>query len=1251
MEVEDQIRLQEFLAFGTTDPTPSMLLTEHATTKRILSQTNPEDATLLFASLLLNPKYQANCVRLEALIHLSLTAADGTCKMLPDKAQECFDDLGTGRCGTREDPIEDVFVNLVVTDRGNFRVLEGTWESGGFYLQRFLDVLATTPNGEIFVKLRDSTHALLKLSDEVCHRFTLERYTVGKEYPAQHIDATDISTAVPQRLVFTEAQLEQLGIKMSELDDFILTNEWREKLSEIPIGSSPLQQLPLIVVNTGIAFALPTASTYAIRMYLTRRFIEGGFRDALIKLLGSLYIKLFRHTPDFGLPRQYPSQFAGFAPITAECIEHIDTGRYVHTLLILDDFENIKSTGIAGINDGQSKHANAVYDIVASAMEHAEKQQGFRKGLTLIIGCGIGRGGVLPIPDLGDKWSVHAMSAPDLVTLGWTRNFDLIKLWKILEAFERLEASGVKLFNINGLLNLIGWMKSNDWQVLPHARMPKEFRLGGILQLPTNSLLNLRAGSALESDRLGIRHPLKGIVHCRKLNDSFFESDADLPIYMPEQIAVGGDIPFIYRSHNTDWWCVVTGPNHDVLYERWQTLKTWIPRIVPAIEQITVGFPTTICIAVNFSSCVGDGPTQPIPAVTEIRKSIVVDQSRDGSIRLTVGVAFENGLQAATNISESILVEKLCFAILDLVSANLSEREFKSLLAQIVPNEHARHLHAFHARSFRDYVSRTLRDPPIEIDESDSAVLRVGLAFRVEPRDRGRFSTRSKGQSTRFLNSVVRVLESELCELVKHFDREKLVEMALLNHERAIFARRRWTKTAKANLAIRNAPNITLDFIARKDGNQSSVIFPSQIIAEIAICEAASSGGIVPGRLDFMRMMTLIIAIAELGGWSDAIHLDAMPPNLTITAMGDIQANTQFRSDVLMPFSLKHSKQRLTDSVERFQDNYQPLQVEKSRETLDSRFEDAWKEEFGFDLRDIAIFIDSLENIGIDRACAVFSITKNSLITGCSTEPSVTERILDSFSLRPRSAYQSVPTAYDPKDVQIWRYRRQLSLIRRPILQLNEQPNPQLLVAPGLIRQCIAYVVENYFEGTFPSRHFRTDAMRKWHGLRINERGHSFAESVAGELRTYGWVCWTEQNVSTLAKCGKNPDYGDVDVVAWHAVQQRLLMMECKDLYSAKTAGELAEQLRDFRGQIRQDGRKQRKDDLRKHLDRLEILNAHKRTVCETLQVDLSVQIEGWTVFKNPVPMLFSWKNFEDKIHIATFDDLKEIANQRVKTC
>lgn len=69
-------------------------------------------------------------------------------------------------------------------------------------------------------------------------------------------------------------------------------------------------------------------------------------------------------------------------------------------------------------------------------------------------------------------------------------------------------------------------------------------------------------------------------------------------------------------------------------------------------------------------------------------------------------------------------------------------------------------MHVLHAHEFRGYVHEDLSGAVTRIDERDIADLRCGLAFRVEDRENGRFTLRSKQQCTRLLNGVVRDLEN-----------------------------------------------------------------------------------------------------------------------------------------------------------------------------------------------------------------------------------------------------------------------------------------------------------------------------------------------------------------------------------------------------------------------------------------------------------------------------------------------------------
>lgn len=1216
----------EFMDALTSLPSPDSLLAEHGPTRDAFEGASSIETAMFYGALLLDPRLQANCVRLEALVHMAIATADGQRRLSLDELRACFDEMNDGVLGLAEDPSEDVFVSNLATARGNFLILEGTWESGTFYLQRFMEILDSTPETDEFLQIREAIYAVLKLSDTVCCRARLCRNMGGDEHRADKLLADVAATVDPKILAFTEADLDSLGVDINRLTQFALTTDWKEIINTLPVGRSPLQFLPLIRTNDSFVLLLPTAVSFSLRTHLMT-----------------------------------PLEFRGDDLPIAEAMVEADTGRFLHILCFPDTLRDYSTEGVSGTDPTPFEMSARLGERIAAAQRDAKQRVRYRKGMTLAVYCGLGRSCSFEVPTTDETWTVQSVPAAHLVELSCVKGFSDLKLWKILEAVDRLRDVGVELANINGLLNLVGWVQSNGGHLVPHSQLPKGLRQGtGVFQLPTNSLRKLRLETSTRIDRIGVPDVEGRVVAVRRANDSFFPKDDALPLYLPEFLSPDLDIPFVYVSGMRAWWCFArTSEQHwRGLYQRWEVLKTWFPLVIPVLEPILTALAETVRLEVTFCTLPGDGPLPTVPSQPEIRASLLteVDQATN-TVTIEVGEAFERGQRHETNIAERALVTEICAGFARLAGHAFEADELDTIVRKIMPNEHGRQMHAVEAQTYRDYVAGDLQDSPITLNELDSATLRVGLAFRAEDRETGRHSIRSKRQATKLLNTLVEDLEDELCEQLRHFDRRALIEMAIRNHETAIRERNQWMRTAKAILAIRHDDKSAINVIAERDGELTGAIFPSHVLLELAVCECSLDGGKLPGRLDLAYLMTVVNAIMELGGWSDAIHLDAMPPDLTITALGDLHADRSWRADVMMPFSKQGSHHRIDTAVGEYADGFRAPEVGGNLGgALDSDFLSAWNEEFGFDLADACKCFDAIEDLGIERGTAILSLRHSELLVALSPkiESEVASAVVAEFTLLPRPEWREVPTGYDKKDIQIWRFRRALSAIRRPIVQLDDATDPTLMIAPGYVRDCFAYVAGNYFEGTFPDRHYRTAAIRRWHDQRLKDRSDRFANEVAEEIRKAdGWQAETHVEVKSLLQRGKDPEFGDVkrfgdvDVLAWNDEVGRMLIVECKHLYYGKTYGEVAEQLRDYRGKIRIDGKREKRDDLRKHLDRLDVIAARQAIVCKTIKIAPSVEIEGWIIFKNPVPMLFAWEEFEHETRIGTFDDILSIVAAR----
>ena len=173
-------------------------------------------------------------------------------------------------------------------------------------------------------------------------------------------------------------------------------------------------------------------------------------------------------------------------------------------------------------------------------------------------------------------------------------------------------------------------------------------------------------------------------------------------------------------------------------------------------------------------------------------------------------------------------------------------------------------------------------------------------------------------------------------------------------------------------------------------------------------------------------------------------------------------------------------------------------------------------------------------------------------------------------------------------------------------------------------------------------QHTRSEALFYYFRLEDEVPEHHLLRLIDMHI-SLGWQVEQEVRLTKLIRRALDRDYGDVDVLAWRSDSSRVMAMECKDLHYHKTIGEVAEQLSDFRGQIRRDGKP---DHLKKHLDRVDMLNCHKTELARTLGLSGDIQVEGHLVFKNFVPMRFAWDHMKDIIRLSLFDELDNLSSR-----
>lgn len=1222
-----------------------------------LRNLDPIKIAATFGGLLAAPELQANCLRIEGLVHLAITHCVG--RGAPTRATilRSFERLGEGYFGRMEDPSEDVFVTLVNTPRGNYRILEGIREGTGFHLQRLLNVVERMPEKAPFAEIRDSVFAMLTLSDEIAKRAGLRENSLGQELSLDAIPAEIADHLSRYRAIvrFSEEDLARFGIPLESLSEFVFSPGQRPVLATQEIGHTELERRPIAVHGGTAHLLLPTVVATAITRFVIESIFSMGEVDTFERALSREFSELFAETPILGA---HTSAHLEFRKIPGGRIgalmSHADPGRLLLLIFFVDGLGGFLEAGMNGSNPEPDALSAVISEHLKQASAEALKQDDFLDGICLLVGCGLGRNIVYTIPEsVPERWRIEAVSAYDLVTLSWLPSFEGLSIWRLLDSVEAIRSEGAELLNMNGLLNLVACSEQQDGHLVPHGNLPDGLISPGkeaVIQVPQNALRDLRHEILAEWNPRRILDPDGRWVRVRKIANSEFNEDRTALLYGSEDDIRDHKLRGVYVAPNRPWWIAISAPANvpaDSEFGHWMMLCSWLRRAAPILDEAYGKLPRgPICFDVSFEEIPGSiHDMVEAKNADELRPLIDTKwDANESKIRIAVKKGFADGFIQPENIAEQLLVEALVTGAARAGGelGDVAKRE--ALVKRICPNSQARYMHRFQARSFRDTVSAEIKGDPDLVDALDGGFLRIGVGWRVRGRDLGP-EVSGVVECTFFLNSLVWSLLDDVSAQLNRLDRRSFVRSVLLNHEAAARDRDVWSRSSQANIAMHEDKIAARSTIVEHQSRLNACFVASRIMLEAAICECPLEGGRSSGRLDTSRLMASVLAAHHYGGWSDAIYWGAMEPSLKITPLGDVFMKPSYVNNVYEPFVRAGGEVAVKKAVDSYAKLYVPEQPRPSfEEVFDSGFLDAWKAEFGVSLGGMRTFVDDVEEMGLHppKVIAEMRLSELTAMFASSAGVSLADAsgALEGVLLKPRPKWRAVDGEFTNKDWFPWRFRRRLSVLRKPLIQVDTESDPVIIVAPGLLREAFAVLVSWFYRGEIPDSQARSIPMRKWIGEANNVQRSRFNSEVATRMRELGWKARHEVKLTEVLGRPLDRNYGDIDVLAWRPDSGRVLAMECKDVQFLKTLGEVAEQLADFRGEVRSDGKP---DHLKRHLDRLEVLRANRDSVSKFLKLSPPIEVEGHLVFRNPVPMQFAWDKKARGVQLSLFSDLDRL--------
>lgn len=1224
---------------------------QHIATK--LQPFDPIKTASLVSGLLTLPSLHANTLRIEMLVHLILACSTGNNEPTVHRISTWLNnELGTSSFVNIEDPVEDVFVSNVIYEGKNYRIFEGVWESSDYYLQRILNTINSLPYNQDTNKLRREIKSILSISDSIVSRSKLCRFESGGgvDKGTINVPTTRDIEILRQAITFSIEDLNTLGISAIELEPYIFNYEERNHLKDESLDDSPLQRFPIISNEGKWIVLLPNNISFAVKIHILNWIISSSYQNSFDSNLTKEYHDFFIETPFFGifLPQGFViSSYKVSNTTLMSFTTEIDNGRYVQLIAIVDSIFGYERQGF---NSAEFDYLDELGDKLELQIKEAQffsrNIKGFKHGLTLLVGCGYGRPRAYkPIKESPD-WFIEFVTAPDFQTLSWTSEESKLFLWKLIQQKRYLSLNGISIANINGLLNLYGWWKDTNYLMIP----PKvEFGDKPLtIAIPTDSLMEIRRHLRQAWDLHALPFLEGRAVRVRKKHiTSYFPGEENTPLYVCIDAALNRKIAGVWIGESINWWVSVgEGPtilSKDVVFQVWDAVHNWLERAVPVLEQRFNSLPcSSIYIVLDFSSVQQEPGITKIINEPSIELSVTVENEA-GVILIKIYDSFFTLVQKPRNVAERALLSAIVSGVVEIDNRQVSNgEELDKIVDEILPNEDARYFHMFEAVRFRDYMRCLDYPDAISIDAADEAMTKLGLGWRVHNRKQGnRFI--SKEESTEFLNRIVHFLMESICNRLKAFNRVQFIEQLLRYIEGVEIEKLRWLNTIRAVIALRVKKEHVKQDAAKQIMRYNASGIALRLIAETAVSECPLESGQSAGTLDILPLMSEMLTLFHLAGWSDAINKEVMNPEIKISPNGDVLSHRDFFDEIVDPFGFEIQTNSLEQESAKYEKKFEvdiPAQTPKG--VLPDAFLIAVEKEFGLSIEAILKISESLENSAIEREKCVFIVPKTELVATLKNSGLIIEDIenfIKRFTLWPREKYRDIPQGYKLKDLYLWRFGRALSLIARPLVRLEDGNNPRFIISPGLLTLALTHTLNQYFEAEVDTSECSTAEMKSWIDTEKSRRSHEFVKRVADVMKAAGYEVRIEITVTELLSEKTNIDYGDVDVLAWKPGENKILCIECKDLKLAKTPGEIAESLNRFRGQRLNDGSR---DELLKHLDRCAFLRERTLRIAKMLGIsEGDIIIKAIVCFSVPTPINYIAKSHPE-VNFVTIDELVE---------
>lgn len=1182
------------------------------------------------AGLLTMAQYQTATRRLSALIHVAVRSCRGTRRPTHGELNRWLRQIHEDPITRLEDPVEDVHVSNLVTDRGNMRLFQGNLDGIDYYLHQTLRALSLLGRAWATAASQHA-HALLAISEAVAERAGHSRNTLASNEPRTEVRLSKaVMSALDHRVTFDCAAFDSMGISLQELSPFLLDpTELSATHLQDSLGHTHLERRPLLSIGGQIRVILPQAIGPAVQRYVIERVLIHGDQRRFAKASTERQVKDFASLASRNWNIQLDHAFRGDVRSgVVDCVGTFDRGAYVHLVYVPDNLAAIVREGL------ESVHSLGVSltELTGRTATSLSSRSDYRRGLTLLVHGGVGRPFVAEFSTPPRSWRLLCLSIADFCTLSWETGISALRAWKVLNQRHLLEKRGMYIQSVGGFMDLYGFLRARHFDFVPRqfAMVP-----GESVSIWPGFAGPMRQSLRADVDLHGALGPdgKTWVEIQRKTMGPSLPVPNAAPIYASRNHAEDGYLLACVETEQRPWWVSASGRDVDAsqrvaIYGVWESTMNLVSRLAPLFER-HLRIPTsrrTVLIQLRFADIRDYAGTIEKSAGAPVPLRIDV---KGHTATIDYLVVHLHRFAQADNVADRDLASVLVRAAFKFANESApNERVVTQWVERVIPSGSARSFHMTPVRTAAEqiYSSVAFPEPRLQMPE-DRAWSHLRLTHDASYEGaRGPLSDDVVGK---VLKDIVGAIWTRINDKLATLERRSVVELALQNWEAILKERAEWQRAAAALLAIHEDDDAVIGMANQRENARSVAGLAYRVIAEMALCAAPYGRGSLCAAADLDELMAEVCRLLDCAGQSDA-HYHKLAPSAPIAhANGSLEFGRPVPG-TLGPYWMSIGERNFRRDAAQYGE---PFRTGQYGVVPEQEFELAFLAEFGATLGECALIVDWLIEEALRRRTIQFTLSKDNVIEKLKAlglcDP---ERAYRQFVLAPRRKWdESHPVGAKEKDWYPWRYNRRLSVLRRPLLQLSTEEDSMVLLSPARFEQSMQYITQAA-GGRLPGNMFDSRAMKRYIGRMVDKYGHEFNRQVGARCRDLGWKTAVEVPMTYF---GAGSDFGDLDVVAWRKESDVVYAIECKWLRMDRTIGEVGERLTEYSVGVRRGGEKM--SAMERHLRRVAYLRTEgrSRVVELTGQAGPRVEVRSALVTDIPTPMQFH-EEHASSLHVVT---------------